>query len=177
PRSLLLVGFFSELDRFQIFGIKRSTLEVRNVLAPTTQSAIDWGNVSSWVAAVVMSLEALDALCKEEMMKRGPPRVLDLTLRVKPTGCYKTELRYLRPGPGDNVQIPGFGNKGHVANCYYFRFWVDNHGKTRAERVQVFATKLHRLGADGKFVEDKHFLPLNLRWSHSEDHPEVFAEG
>jgi hypothetical protein len=64
-----------------------------------------------------------------------------------------------------------------VANCYYFRLWVDNHGKTRAERVQVFATKLHRLGADGKFVEDKHFLPLNLRWSHSEDHPEVFAEG
>lgn len=64
-----------------------------------------------------------------------------------------------------------------LINCYYFRLWVDNHGKTRAERVQVFATKLHRLGADGKFVEDKHFLPLNLRWSHSEDHPEVFAEG
>ena len=96
--------------------------------------------------------------------------------RVTPPDCYKTQLRYSRPGPGDNVQIPGFG-KWHVANCYYFRLWVDNHGKTRAERVQVFAAKLHRLGADGKFVEDKHFLPLNLRWSHSEDHPEVFAEG
>ena len=124
-----------------------------------------------------MSLVALVALFKEEIMKRWRRPILDLTLRVTPPDCYKTELRYLRPAPGDNVQVPGFGNKGHVANCYYFRFWVDNHGKTRAERVQVFATKLYRLGADGKFVEDKHFLPLNLRWSHSEDHPEVFAEG
>jgi hypothetical protein len=53
--------------------------------------------------------------------------------------------------------------------------WVDNYGKTRAERVQVFATKLHRQQADGKLVEDKHFLPLNLRWSHSEDHPKIAA--
>jgi hypothetical protein len=28
---------------------------------------------------------------------------------------------------------------------------------------------------DGKLVEDKHFLPLNLRWSHSEDHPKIAA--
>ncbi|HEY3041707.1 MAG TPA: hypothetical protein VGJ66_23430 [Pyrinomonadaceae bacterium] len=144
--------------------------------APATQSAIDWGNVAQWVAAFVMSLVALVALFKEEIMKRWRRPILDLSLRVTPPDCYKTELRNLRPGPGDNVQISGFG-KWHVANCYYFRLWVDNHGKTRAERVQVFATRLHRLGADGKFVEDKHFLPLNLRWSHSEDNHEVFAEG
>jgi hypothetical protein len=146
------------------------------VSAPVTQSAVDWGNVSQWFAAFVMSLVALVALFKEEIMKRWRRPILDLSLRVTPPDCYKTELRSLRPGPGDNVQIGGFG-KWHVANCYYFRLWVDNHGKTRAERVQVFATKLHRLGADGKFVEDKHFLPLNLCWSRSEDHIEVFAEG
>ena len=144
--------------------------------APVTQSVVDWGNVAQWVAALVMFLVALVALFKEEIMKRWRRPILDLSLRVTPPDCYKTELRNFRPGPGENVQIPGF-DKWHVANCYYFRFWVDNHGKTRAARVQVFATKLHRQVADGKFVEDKHFLPLNLRWSHSEDHPEVFAEG
>jgi hypothetical protein len=144
--------------------------------APGAQSAVDWGNVAQWVAAFVMSLVALVALFKEEIVKRWRRPILDLSLRVTPPDCYKTQLRYSRPGPGDNVQIPGFG-KWHVANCYYFRLWVDNYGKTRAERVQVFATKLHRQQADGKLVEDKHFLPLNLRWSHSEDHPEVFAEG
>ena len=131
------------------------------MLAPTTQSAIDWGNVSSWVAALVMSLVALVALFKEEIVKRWRRPILDLSLRVTPPDCYKTESRYLRPGPRDNVPIRGFG-KWHVANCYYLRLWVDNRGKTRAERVQVFATKLHHLRADGKFVEDKHFLPLNL---------------
>ena len=144
--------------------------------APATQSVVDWDNVSQWFAAFVMSLVALVALFKEEIVKRWRRPILDLSLRVTPPDCYKTESRYLRPGPRDNVPIRGFG-KWHVANCYYFRLWVDNHGKTRAERVQVFATKLHHLRADGKFVEDKHFLPLNLCWSHSEDHPEVFAEG
>jgi hypothetical protein len=123
-----------------------------------------------------MFLVALVALFKEEIVKRWRRPILYLSLRVAPPDCYKTELPDLRPEPGDNVQIRGIG-KWHVVNCYYFRLWVDNHGKTRAERVQVFATKLHRLGADGKFAEDKHFLPLNLCWSDSEDHPEVLAEG
>src|SRR5262245_5721075 len=144
--------------------------------APVTQSVIDLGSVAQWVAAFVMSLLALVALFKEEIVKRWRRPILDLSLRVTPPDCSKTELRSSRPGRADNVQMPGFG-KWHVANCYYFRLWVDNHGKTRAERVQVFATKLYRLQADGKLVEDKHLLPLNLRWSHSEDHPEVFAEG
>ncbi len=123
------------LDCLQALGIKGYTLEVRNVLAPTTQSAIDWGNVSSWVAALVMSLVALVALFKEEIVKRWRRPILDLSLRVTPPDCYKTESRYLRPGPGDNVPIRGFG-KWHVANCYYFRLWVDNHGKTRADEFK-----------------------------------------
>jgi hypothetical protein len=73
--------------------------------APATQSAIDWGNVAQWVAAFVMSLVALVALFKEEIVKRWRRPILDLSLRVTPPDCYKTQLRYSRPGPGDNVQI------------------------------------------------------------------------
>ena len=81
-----------------------------------------------------MFLVALVALFKEEIVKRWRRPILDLSLHVAPPDCYKTELRDLRPGPGDDVQIRGI-DKWHVANCYYFRLWVDNHGKTRAERV------------------------------------------
>jgi hypothetical protein len=63
------------------------------VSAPTTQSAIDWGNVAQWVAAFVMSLVALVALFKEEILKRWRRPILDLSLRVTPPDCYKTELR------------------------------------------------------------------------------------
>jgi hypothetical protein len=119
-------------------------------MSAPAQSVVDWDNVAQWVAAFVMSLVALVALFKEEIVKCWRRPILDLSLRVTPPDCYKTQLRYSRPGTEDNVQIPGFG-KWHVANCYYFRLWGDNYGKTRAERVQVFATK-HRQQAHRKMV-------------------------
>ena len=66
------------------------------------------------------------------------------------------------------------------ANCYYFRLWIENTGNQRAEKVQIFISKVLRRHADGSFVEDKTFLPMNLRWSHSQSPhlgPEIFAEG
>src|SRR4029450_1848684 len=61
--------------------------------APGAQSVVDWGNVAQWVAAFVMSLVALVALFKEEILKRWRRPILDLSLRVTPPDCYKTELR------------------------------------------------------------------------------------
>lgn len=50
--------------------------------------------------------------------------------------------------------------------CYYIRLKVENSGKTRAEKVQVYASSLLKQGADGKFVEISTFIPLNLKWSN-----------
>lgn len=46
----------------------------------------------------------------------------------------------------------------------------------------MFAQKLLRRTADGSFVEDHHFLPMNLRWAHAHARgpnggPEVYADG
>ena len=57
--------------------------------------------------------------------------------------------------------------------CYYFRMWVENTGKSRAEKVQVFMSRLLRQHADKSFHDDERFDPMNLKWAH--DHL-IFAE-
>ena len=52
-------------------------------------------------------------------------------------------------------------------DCYYVRAQVENTGKTRAEKVQVYASKLAKRGADGGFAELQSFIPLNCKWSNS----------
>jgi hypothetical protein len=54
-----------------------------------------------------------------------------------------------------------------TGDCYFVRAIVKNTGKTRAEKVQVYAEKLAKLGADGKFEDIEMFIPLNLKWSNS----------
>jgi hypothetical protein len=53
------------------------------------------------------------------------------------------------------------------APCYYLRLWIENAGNVRAEAVQVFVKSLARKQANSQFSEDRDFLPMNLRWSHS----------
>jgi len=50
-----------------------------------------------------------------------------------------------------------------TGDAYYVRIKVGNSGKTRAEKVQVYAAKLAKLGADNKFADIPTFLPLNMK--------------
>lgn len=63
-----------------------------------------------------------------------------------------------------------YGGQGGVlwtGECYYVRARVENTGRTRAEKVQVSASKLAKRGLDNNFVEIPTILPLNLKWSNS----------
>ena len=51
--------------------------------------------------------------------------------------------------------------------AYYLRLWIKNTGRSTATRVQVFAEELYRRGIDKKYVKEAHFLPMNLRWTHT----------
>jgi len=63
-------------------------------------------------------------------------------------------------------------------DSYYFRLWVENIGDIRAEKVQVFFVKLLKKHMDGKYKEEKQFLPMNFRWSNSPiGQVEIFTEG
>jgi hypothetical protein len=70
--------------------------------------------------------------------------------------------------------MPGTAWQGRFAgggvwkgDRYFVRIKVENVGKTRAEKVQVSASKLAKRGLDGKFVDIPTTLPLDLKWANS----------
>jgi hypothetical protein len=128
-------------------------------LAPST--------LAQWVAAVATSLAVIIALFKEAITRRF--RRPDLILRIKPADpdCIKTP-----------VHVTSAGNVRWSGQAYFLRVWVENRGKQRAEKVQVFLASVRRRLAGGSFEPVKDFAPMNLRWSHTDFvEPEIYADG
>ncbi len=126
------------------------------------------GTVAQWAGAIATFFAVLTALFKDEILRLWRRPKLTVSIALAPPDCHKTALTY--PAPGRSRSI----------DCYYLRLWIQNDGRTRAERVQVFVAKLLRYKADGSFKQDEGFLPMNLCWSHRQQAlggPEIFAEG
>ena len=124
----------------------------------------EWAILGSSASAIVTLLAVLVALFREEIRIRWYRPILSATIRLKAPDCHKTEL------------VSSKGLIALVGECYYLRIWVQNEGRQRAEKVQVFVSGLQKQHADGLFKDVDSFLPMNLRWSHSSP-PEIFAEG
>jgi len=124
-----------------------------------------------WIGSIATLLAVIVALFKEQLVRIWRRPKLQARVRLSAPDCHKTQMTLFDQKTGAVIER---------ADCYYFRLWVENRGNQRAEKVQVFVSKLFRRHADGSFVEDKSFLPMNLRWSHSQLSPlgpEIFAEG
>ena len=135
---------------------------------PAADSGVEIGSLAQWVAAAATFAAVLVALFKDEVLRFVRRPQLTVSIDLAPPDCHKTTANY-RTAQG-----------WQSADCYYLRLWVQNVGKTRAERVQVFAASLSRRNADGNFRRIDEFLPLNLRWAHGQQAaagPEIFAEG
>ena len=78
---------------------------------------------------------------------------LKIIVDSNPPQCRKTFLSNTKTGD-------------KVADCYYFRLWVDNNGNTSAKNVEVFASELKKERADGILESVKSFTPMNLKWSN-----------
>jgi hypothetical protein len=137
-------------------------------ISPETKS-IDIGTLAQWAGATATFLAVLVALFKDEFLRWRRKPKLRLSVSLAPPDCHKTTVTYV---------VQKVAPTYNPADCYYLRLWVENVGKTRAERVQVFVAKLSRRTADGSFKNVDQFLPMNLRWSHAGSKtPEIFAEG
>jgi len=126
------------------------------------------GTLAQWVGAGVTFLAVLVALFKDEFFRWWRKPKLTVSAALAPPECHKTTIFY---GPPQDRRR---------ASCYYLRIWVKNNGRTRAESVQVFVSKLRRRNADGSFKEVEAFLPMNLLWAHGQQKaggPEIFADG
>jgi len=132
---------------------------------------VEIGTLAQWAAASATFLAVLVALFKDEILRWWRKPKLTVSIVLQPPDCHKTTLDY---------EVRRTTVVYGSAECYYLRLWVANEGQTRAERVQVFAAKLFRRTADGSFKQVDSFLPMNLRWSHSQQGsraPEIFADG
>ena len=116
-------------------------------LAPST--------LAQWFGAVGTIAAVLVALFKDPLIAwRRRPR-LDATCTKDSPWTAKSPIVVQREGV---LLWSGY--------CYYVRAKIGNSGNTRAEKVQVYAEKLAKLGADGQFAEIPDFIPLNLKWSN-----------
>jgi hypothetical protein len=128
-------------------------------LAPST--------LAQWAGAMATSAAVLVALFRDWLL--GLFWYPNLSLRILPE-------------PPDYVKTPiQVGNTSGIlwtGDAYFLRLWIENTGNRRAEKVQVFVSKVLREQADRSFKPVPGFLPMNLRWSNTDfNNPEIYADG
>jgi hypothetical protein len=139
--------------------------------SPVPSVGLDPGSFAQWVAAGATFLAVLVALFKAEITQWWRRPKVSARINLSPPDCAKTYLDYVVQKTALTVGR---------ADCYYLRVWIENLGKTRAEQVQVYASKLWKRAADGSFASVESFLPMNLKWAHGPPPPkgpEIFADG
>jgi hypothetical protein len=134
---------------------------------------VEVGTIAQWAGACATFLAVLVALFKKELTSWLRRPKLELSVVLESPHCQIMPVQYEAQRVAPTLV---------QTNCCYLRLWVENKGKTRAEKVQVFAAKLSRRVADGRFIEEANFLPMNLCWSHGKiignnREMEVYAEG
>jgi hypothetical protein len=126
-------------------------------------SKATWGNemapssLAQWFAAVGTIAAVVVALFKDSILAWMRKPRLDATCEKEAPWTVKTPI----------VVHDGKGAVLWTGNCYYVRINVQNSGRTRAEKVQVYASRLAKLGADDRFADIPTFLPLNMKWTNS----------
>jgi hypothetical protein len=125
-----------------------------------------WGNVAQIAGAIATVVAIIVALFKEDITKWFRRPSLEISIKTGPPDCNKSPVRY-------EIQTPT-GTRRVETERYYLRLWVENKGRLRADKVQVFAARLWKRAGDGSFIQVESYLPMNLKWAHSQ---ETFADG
>lgn len=140
----------------------QDTTPVWSQLAPSS--------FAQWLGAIGTILAVGVALFKDEWLRWLRRPRLAVTIKPEPPNCVQVLAVVFDTTTRQRLWS---------GQTYWIRIWVENHGIGRAEQVQVFASKLFKEGANGKFAPVDGFEPMNLRWSNPSDpiKPEIFASG
>jgi len=111
----------------------------------------DWVQIGS---TVFLGITALLAPYVAQYLKHTyfAPKI-KIKFKLFPPDCHQTR----RVGPHSDFPV------------YYFRFLVENHGRSPAEQCEVFLEKIFKENSAGEMVENKKFSPVNLKWSGIRD--------
>ena len=125
--------------------------------------------VAEWVGYFATVFAVIVALFKNELIRIWRKPKLKARIKLSPPDSIRVKKEITVRAGAISSTIRNDG--------YYFRLWVENVGNQRAEKVQVFMSKLFRRHEDGSFKEEKEFLPVNLRWSTGPVMPVYGANG
>ena len=116
-------------------------------------------SAAQWFGAVATSLAVIVALFKDSIREWWRKPELVATCENSPPWTVRTPLF---------VNDPRTGTLLWTGDSYWVRVKVENKGRTRAEKIQVNASKLYyKPAVDGDFSEDlRHHFPISLKWSH-----------
>jgi hypothetical protein len=120
-------------------------------------------------STIVTLLAVLVAMFKDEFWRWLRRPKLELSLCI-PTSADRIDVEL----PTDQNWS---GGRKWSGQCYFYRLWVKNTGQSRAEKVQVFLSKVSAIRGESRETVT-HIVPMNLRWTHGDFYrPEVFADG
>ena len=112
-------------------------------------------SLAQWLSAVGTISAVIVALFKDAILASSRKPRLEVTSTKEEPFTSKTPII---------VQGP----KGvWTGDAYYVRARVENSGKSRAEKVQVYAANLAVACADQTYADVPGFIPLNVKWSNS----------
>jgi hypothetical protein len=140
----------------------------------TNWEKVQLGSLAQWLSAVGTITAVLYALFKEQLLSRWRQPKLTVIARQHPP-----DIDYIPFSYPTTLAPPGYPTVYASTGGYCLRLWIHNDGDTRAEKVQVFVSKVLRDRA-GDFIPVESFIPMNLRWgfgSETPTHAEVFADG
>lgn len=78
---------------------------------------------------------------------------LSISFKLASPDCHITQAK------GKSVEF----------SVYYFRFLVENVGKTQADDCEVLLEKVSKENSAGEMIEWENFTPVNLKWSGIRD--------
>lgn len=119
-------------------------------------------SLAQWAGAIATSLAVLVALFRDSILSHWRKPRLGARCSKDSPWTVRTKIIVYSDDPQTNTRKILWSG-----DCYYVRIEVENTGRTRAEKVQVYASKLERVALDGTREPCNEFIPLNMRWSNS----------
>lgn len=105
------------------------------------------------VLAVITLFAVLVALFQEKLKSLFNQASLDLKINQQPPDCHQIDLTNSQTG-----QL--------LCKSIYIRIKISNNSKNTANNTEIMLSSFWKINKNGERKVIKHFLPMNLVWSH-----------
>jgi hypothetical protein len=106
------------------------------------------------ILAFLTGCAVIVALFQEQIKNWFNQSILNMSISKSPPDCHQINLTYANNGQ-------------YAGKAIYVRIKVNHLRGSIAKNVEIIASKLMKKNKNGRWVNVKTFLPMNLQWSHT----------